>query len=424
MHKLLSPALAANAANIVYDYKPLANFDGKLMLDELARDPFRQGGFDNNGRVQADVFGATSGNRSLALSSNLAGMLTFGTPILGKQAFGSGLHKRTGYAIAVKGNENGDFRNHLLIAIRGTSGAADILSDINCSLAGRFGVGLVHGGFSDIFETLSHDIDKNERLFAGVEAVHIVGHSLGGALATLLTADLLRKGKKNLHCYTFGAPRVGNHAFGEWLSAEIGNGRYKRVYHPGDPVPMAPVFPFFHAPFDSGIKLSVPQGTIVFHTHHSMEDSYLPLVAGYTDWAALQAGQNLKPNWRIETDAWLNGERTVFDIGTSSAFLLFQITKAIIYIIERMAIVGLSTIFTASSTILDHLAEAMYYFGNKAVQFGKWVTKLIYGILRYLGLEIIEGVSLTLAFLRYVFDRFKTAMSTAWRKALTVVDMI
>ncbi len=40
------------------------------------------------------------------------------------------------------------------------------------------------------------------------------GHSLGGALATLAAHDLQAEFRfPNLHCYTFGAPRTGNHAF-------------------------------------------------------------------------------------------------------------------------------------------------------------------------------------------------------------------
>ena len=44
------------------------------------------------------------------------------------------------------------------------------------------------------------------------------GHSLGGALATLAAHQLrtvaLSYGvDRDLACYTFGAPRVGNHAF-------------------------------------------------------------------------------------------------------------------------------------------------------------------------------------------------------------------
>ena len=44
----------------------------------------------------------------------------------------------------------------------------------------------------------------------------ILGHSLGGALATLAAIDLQRrKHFKDLHIYTFGAPRTGNHAFAQ-----------------------------------------------------------------------------------------------------------------------------------------------------------------------------------------------------------------
>ena len=43
------------------------------------------------------------------------------------------------------------------------------------------------------------------------------GHSLGGALATLAAYDIQAacdcRDKLDLSCYTFGAPRTGNHAF-------------------------------------------------------------------------------------------------------------------------------------------------------------------------------------------------------------------
>ena len=51
--------------------------------------------------------------------------------------------------------------------------------------------------------------------------VHAAGHSLGGALATLAAYDMgkqLQKNKQssaNVVCYTFAAPRTGNHAFAQ-----------------------------------------------------------------------------------------------------------------------------------------------------------------------------------------------------------------
>lgn len=48
----------------------------------------------------------------------------------------------------------------------------------------------------------------------------LAGHSLGGALATLAAYDLKGVARKlnlevEISVYTFGAPRVGNHAFAE-----------------------------------------------------------------------------------------------------------------------------------------------------------------------------------------------------------------
>lgn len=46
--------------------------------------------------------------------------------------------------------------------------------------------------------------------------VLVTGHSLGGALASLAALDIARYvgvPKCSIRCYTFGAPRTGNHAF-------------------------------------------------------------------------------------------------------------------------------------------------------------------------------------------------------------------
>ncbi len=66
----------------------------------------------------------------------------------------------------------------------------------------------------------------------------ITGHSLGGALAILCTADL-----KNLFgnvdlTYTFGQPRVGNQAFADWF--EAGHPNTYRLIDYADIVPHLP----------------------------------------------------------------------------------------------------------------------------------------------------------------------------------------
>lgn len=62
---------------------------------------------------------------------------------------------------------------------------------------------------------------------AGLEWNHhclVVGHSLGGALATLAAYDIAQMGQKesldlSLTCITFGAPRTGNHFFARDFNA-------------------------------------------------------------------------------------------------------------------------------------------------------------------------------------------------------------
>ena len=58
-------------------------------------------------------------------------------------------------------------------------------------------------------------------------AVHLSGHSLGGALATIAAHDI--RTSLDAHavqdvevvCYTFAAPRTGNHAFARDVSRVI-----------------------------------------------------------------------------------------------------------------------------------------------------------------------------------------------------------
>ncbi len=53
---------------------------------------------------------------------------------------------------------------------------------------------------------------------------HDAGHSLGGALAILAAYDIQQAfGFRNLHVYTYGAPRVGNHRFAREYNDTVPN---------------------------------------------------------------------------------------------------------------------------------------------------------------------------------------------------------
>lgn len=79
--------------------------------------------------------------------------------------------------------------------------------------------------------------------------LHLVGHSLGGAVAALAALELEGSGWGTI-ITTFGEPMIGNHALMNFIDGVFGldeedyNGmtrRYRRVTHVGDPVPLLPL---------------------------------------------------------------------------------------------------------------------------------------------------------------------------------------
>jgi triacylglycerol lipase len=75
----------------------------------------------------------------------------------------------------------------------------------------------------------------------GDRPLYLTGHSLGGALAVVFAADLVRWhfGTRISGLYTFGAPRVVTPRAAQWLDGHL-RGRIHRFVNPGDPVPWMP----------------------------------------------------------------------------------------------------------------------------------------------------------------------------------------
>jgi len=128
--------------------------------------------------------------------------------------------------------------NTVVLSFRGTASFKNVLADLRAwyaahpPLRGRPFMGTrpyVHQGFLRSWEAngLREKVVSrvNEIVSSLAETtcsmtkvrVYVTGHSLGGALATLAAYDIQGacdyKDKLDLSCYTFGAPRTGNHAF-------------------------------------------------------------------------------------------------------------------------------------------------------------------------------------------------------------------
>ena len=134
----------------------------------------------------------------------------------------------------------------LYISIRGTKGKTDILTDLDIDCVSHpdwapSGNVKVHEGFLkrslDILDKLETAIN-HQRVDQGCpipKKIILTGHSLGGALSSLVHIELVRRESFhgiNIGNITFGAPLFGNMAWrSELKKLENSDKRYGQMYH-------------------------------------------------------------------------------------------------------------------------------------------------------------------------------------------------
>ncbi|MPZ38686.1 MAG: DUF2974 domain-containing protein [Rhizobiales bacterium] len=131
----------------------------------------------------------------------------------------------------------------IAVVFRGTQDELDWRSNVRAAWIVLQGGVRVHTGFFQAYWPI------RDRLFATVEKllqakprpVYITGHSLGGALATMATAELANHQEQQLRdsiaaCYTFGSPRVGDRSFDQYVKVPL-----YRVTNGVDVVPAVPL---------------------------------------------------------------------------------------------------------------------------------------------------------------------------------------
>jgi hypothetical protein len=136
------------------------------------------------------------------------------------------------------------------ICFRGTQSISDIKSDIDirCKPMIINGTDLrVHCGFYAQLNSIKKQIlaDLSNHI-SDIDKIVITGHSLGAAIATIAAAEVHQAySNKQIHCHTFGCPRVGDFKFATWYDSNIKHNW--RVFNEEDPVPLIPLsFRFQH----------------------------------------------------------------------------------------------------------------------------------------------------------------------------------
>lgn len=134
---------------------------------------------------------------------------------------------------------------HNIILFRGTSNPKEWMANFQSGqsnyMQSRVVRGRVHTGFLRLYNRLSRQVRQAANTLNPSIPCFIAGHSLGGALATLATADLAHNYptlKEQIRLYRYGAPRVGNQAFVEFLGTIAPNSY--RVLNMADMVTMVP----------------------------------------------------------------------------------------------------------------------------------------------------------------------------------------
>ncbi|KAF0694955.1 Aste57867_14178 [Aphanomyces stellatus] len=127
----------------------------------------------------------------------------------------------------------------VVVVFRGTKSGQNAVTDLkyrfcipswNSDEAGIDAI-RVHTGFWEAYSTVREEMKRivqDTMAEMGPEVqLYLTGHSLGGALATLASFDVVTD--RNFHleeevvCYTLGAPRVGNHKFATMFNRKVPN---------------------------------------------------------------------------------------------------------------------------------------------------------------------------------------------------------
>lgn len=326
------------------------------------------------------------------------------------------IKSRTAFGMFLLGQKN--FSGHAVIMIRGTVYLGDWLTNLNISVSSSATGQPIHDGFNQAFMSMVPSLKTLLPLLRKhqVHTVHCVGHSLGGALATICADWLYSNMGIKPFLYTFGSPRVGFQTFARQCTSKVSAERIFRSYHRTDIVPCIPPWPFTHTPFESKDYFLPSPGVIPGAEYHSMS-KYIESASGKT-WETMGA---FKDELRNETAVklWLKGTSPIMFTVSSIEWL----SRAMSFVIEKCLkgiAFGISKAAEASFTIMDQLAYILHKGIDISQNISSWVMCLIRRIMQILGYRAeVEAAELTYGFIRNLLLRLQTKVNEFAKKAFS-----
>ena len=332
------------------------------------------------------------------------------------------LKYKDGFGMCAEGGDQ--YKNELFLVFRGTTGknkGADVLTDARIGIKSNEHGLPVHIGFHHCFTSMIPEIKKFFEGYKGnVTMVHCVGHSLGGAVASLAADWVKRTYGHNTKLYTFGAPRVGTDWFVKSTTTILGDENMHRVYHRTDPVPMVPLYPFMHAPYQKLGHYLFSSQPLASGAAHFMAN-YAKSVEGKT-WAQLCEKPDQPCNLEREIEAWLS---SMSPVDASSPAFWRWVDSALIYVIKKItmsAIITLQSGIIGFFTIADKIAFILHSGIDLANEVSDWVEHLMRKIMQALGMTIAKTKQeLTHNLIRHVLMRLSDKATQDARNAIEKV---
>lgn len=308
------------------------------------------------------------------------------------------------FGLAALGGD--DIRKELFLVFRGTTEAnnkADFVSDARIGLTSSSSGWPVHIGFNHAFTSMLREIRNfHKDLKSPISTVHCIGHSLGGAVATLAADWAYSSICKDVKLYTFGQPRVGLSMHALNLTRKLGRANVHRVYHTTDPVPMVPIFPYVHSPMP-GMGHRIDSDYLITGGEAHKIAKYGKSVKG-KQWNQLARGLPIN-NHEDAIREWLNSNRNQ---NPNCPKTFEWVERALIWLLAKCFAGVVNVLHLAAMgvhTFLDKLAWLLakaYEIADDALTY---VKMFIRKIMRILGVpESRMGKNPTRSFLRYILE--------------------
>lgn len=323
-----------------------------------------------------------------------------------------------GFGFFAKGS--GDYVNDAFLIFRGTTKAnnkADFVTDARIGLT-RSQTGLpVHIGFNHTFNSMLADIARFVTAANVTGTIHCIGHSLGGAVASLAADWVAKNTAYAVRLYTFGAPRVGTEWFAKRTTTTIGPENMHRVYHRTDPVPMVALYPFMQAPYGHHAHFIYSNQPLTTGEAHRMSN-YAGSVAAKA-WQDLQAVRDQPYDVEAALESWL---RSKSPVDAASANFWRWVDSALIYVIKKItmvAVVNLQGSFMGLHTVADKIAYLLAKGVDLSDSISVWVEHLMRKLMQALNMKVASNKNeLTTQLIRQVLVRIQDKAAKDARNAV------